>query len=1127
MNIDEVLLRALRAGVTLALDGDRLTFRAPNGLPPELRDLLVSHRAALVAALSGESSPAVAPIVRTGGRPQDGGRGAFGLSSGQERLWLVEQRHGPSPLHHVHVRLRWRGRLDRDALGEAARALVARHGALRTVFPVLDGVPRAEVRPESDPESVDLAHLDPRDLPPGARDEAVATFLETQRSTPFDLAAGPLTRLGAVSLGDDEHLLALTQHHLITDGWSVALLLSQWLEAYGAVLLGRREPVPAPPVEYADYVRWERARRGEPDHARRVEWWAGHLAGLAPLELPRDREALPGARDHRGASERLRVPPETVAGLERVARRLDTTLYTVLLAAWAVLLHRVTGQETFPMGTVTSGRDEAVPRDAVGFFANTVVLRCDLGGGPDVREVIRRLRTETREAFAREVPFGDVVAAVGGTADSGLTPLIQAALVFEVLPAVRSGDGSGVPGVRSLSVDTRVDGGVDGTATFDLSLILGREGDALDGLVEYAPAYVGSDLVVRLRDQLPALLSGIAAGPSPLGAGMPASCCERAAEHEAFFRAMLGEVTEPCAPFGPVDARRNGAEASEARVVLDARVAGSVRAGARAWGVSVASVFHQAWAQVLARVTDREDVVFGTAVFGTAASGTVLPVRVGAGAVGAGAGVRATHRLLTDLVRHEHASPALARRCAGVPAGAPLFTSVLDHRAGPPVAAGAVAVAVSVEELGGEFALTVRSRVAVGARAVGELLATAVTGLATALARSVEVPLRDLDVLPAGERQRVLEEFNATGRPVPVGATVHGLFEARVALAPDAVAVVHGERRLTYGQVNARANQVAHRLRAGGVGPESLVGICAERGPDLLVGILGILKAGGAYVPLDPSYPVARLAHMLTDSAPAVVLAGGAGIAALRNTSGVGAGCPVVALDGVLEGAFDAYPATDPADAGIGGSAAAYVMYTSGSTGVPKGVVVEHRNIVSLVLDNGFLAFGTDDRVAFAANPSFDAATFEVWGAWANGARLVVVDEADVLDPDRFGAVLSSAGVSVLWLTVGLFNRYRDALGGVLGGLRCLVVGGDALDPVSVAAVLRENPPGRLFNGYGPTETTTFAAVHPIDEVGAGSVPIGRPIAGTRIYILDGRGRPVPVGVVGESVSYTTLTLPK
>ncbi|TDD05140.1 non-ribosomal peptide synthetase, partial [Nonomuraea diastatica] len=489
MNIDDLLLRAIEVGVTLRLDGDRLTYDAPGGLPADLRAQLTAHRDELITILRQHTADGYPPLTTA-----DGDTGA--LSSGQERLWLVEQLTGPNTLHHVHLRLRWRGVLDAGLLTAAAHHLVARHPALRTVFPVVGGTPSAVVL-DGDPAClIEVTHVD--------RPEVAERLLDRQRTTLFDTQAGPLTRLAVVTLDDDEHLLALTQHHLITDGWSAGLLVGELTRTYAALLRGEHPPAPPAGPTYADYVHTERRQRATLEHASRRDWWTRHLTGLTALDLPRDRDRRSDPGNRAGAAHPLRLDPATIARLDDLARRHDTTLYTVLLAAWAVVLHRYCGQDRFGIGTVTDGRDRPELRTLVGFLANTVVLRCDLSGTPTLPELLDRLRAEITGAFTHELPYADVVAATGDR------ELIQAAFVFENLPAVPTGD---VPGLIALTPEGRIDGGADGTAKFDLSLVAGRADGGLTGLLEYATAQFSPMLIAQLADQLVTLLRDIADDP--------------------------------------------------------------------------------------------------------------------------------------------------------------------------------------------------------------------------------------------------------------------------------------------------------------------------------------------------------------------------------------------------------------------------------------------------------------------------------------------------------------------------------------------------------------------------------------------------------------------------------------
>jgi amino acid adenylation domain-containing protein len=611
------------------------------------------------------------------------------------------------------------------------------------------------------------------------------------------------------------------------------------------------------------------------------------------------------------------------------------------------------------------------------------------------------------------------------------------------------------------------------------------------------------------------------------------------AEHEAYFRALLGDVDEPTAPFGLLEVRGDGTEVEQAARWLDDALALRLREQARALGVSAASLCHVAWSQVLARVSGRQDVVFGTVLFGRMQGGAgadrvmgpfinTLPVRMGVNGTGAEASVRAMHAQLAQLLRHEHAPLSLAQRCSGVQAPTPLFTSLLNYRHG---AQGTHAqraeaqrasegiralrseertnysVTVSMEDVGTRLGLTVQVVQSVGADRVCGLMQRALESLVEALERTPEQPLGSLEVLPAAERTRVVEEWNATDADYPSETCVHELFEAQAERTPGAPALVHGDEVLTYEELNRRATRLAHHLVARGVGAETRVGLLLPRSAELVVAELAVLKAGGVYVPLDSSFPANRLAFMLDDSDARILL----------SVSGE----EVPAFEGVERIDIDALPEDTPdvpLARAAGSESTAYVMYTSGSTGQPKGVMVPHRAIVRLVVNNGYAELGAQDRVAMAANPAFDASTLEVWGPLLNGGAAVVIDPDTLLDAQRFGEALTRQRVSVLWLTVGLFNQYAQALQEPLRGLRCLIVGGDALDPRTIAQVLSATGPQNLINGYGPTETTTFAVTHAIRSVpeGARSIPLGRPIGNARVYVLDGNGEPVPAGVSGE-----------
>ncbi|QKV67377.1 amino acid adenylation domain-containing protein [Streptomyces harbinensis] len=342
---------------------------------------------------------------------------------------------------------------------------------------------------------------------------------------------------------------------------------------------------------------------------------------------------------------------------------------------------------------------------------------------------------------------------------------------------------------------------------------------------------------------------------------------------------------------------------------------------------------------------------------------------------------------------------------------------------------------------------------------------------------------------------------------------VHQRFERHAVRRPGAAALVDGALRLTYGELAVRARAVAAGLRAAGLGRGSVVAVVAERGAGSVTGFLGALYAGCGYLPVDPGQPAARAVRLL-GAADAVLVAR----AAVDAVPGAAGGGPVLVLEELWDRPVG--PGA-PGPAAVTGADVAYVMFTSGSTGEPKAVVVPHRAISRLVPDTDYLRIGPEDRVAHLSHPAFDAATFEVWGALAAGATLVVGGRDVALAPARLREFVAGERISVLWLTATLFHQVVDFAPDALAPLRVLLAGGEQLDARRLAALLaRPDRPGRVVNGYGPTENTTFSTWHDITpaDAAAGTVPIGRPVSGTTAHVLDGAGAPVPVGAVGELV---------
>jgi amino acid adenylation domain-containing protein len=381
--------------------------------------------------------------------------------------------------------------------------------------------------------------------------------------------------------------------------------------------------------------------------------------------------------------------------------------------------------------------------------------------------------------------------------------------------------------------------------------------------------------------------------------------------------------------------------------------------------------------------------------------------------------------------------------------------------------------------------------------------------------RAAEIPL-----LTEAERHQILIEWNRTDRDYPRDKCIHQLFEEQVGRTPDAVAVVFEGNSLSYRELNIRSNQLAHHLRGLGVGPDVFVGLCVERSLEMVVALLGILKAGGAYWALEENLPAERIGLMFADARPRVLLVRRSSFKHLSRigdkaqadlTNGT---VTITAIEDLLESSSEATILNAPPNKA---GDPAYVSYTSGSTGQPKGVVVPHRGVVRLVKGTDYVSFSPAETLLHLSPLSFDASTFEIWGALLNGGRLVLLRPGPPT-PAEIGEAIRQQGVTTLWLTAGLFHLMVDERLDDLKPLRQLLAGGDVLSPEHMRKARRSLTGCRIINGYGPTENTTFTCCYPVEDEREliPSVPIGRPIANTRVYVLDSHLHPVPVGVAGE-----------
>jgi amino acid adenylation domain-containing protein len=378
----------------------------------------------------------------------------------------------------------------------------------------------------------------------------------------------------------------------------------------------------------------------------------------------------------------------------------------------------------------------------------------------------------------------------------------------------------------------------------------------------------------------------------------------------------------------------------------------------------------------------------------------------------------------------------------------------------------------------------------------------------------VFAPSQRIDQLPIlrkSEEEELLNTFNARTSAYPQDQTLVDLFTKQASQTPDAIAVVYLDQRLTYKELDERSNQLGHYLRSAGVREDTLVPICIPRSVDMMIGILGILKAGGAYVPVDLGYPQERISYILSDTKAGIVLSNEASSSLLNGYEEI---C-IISLDGERE--VIAQEPVSAVPSALRPAHLCYVMYTSGSTGQPKGVLVEHRNVISLISGANYIKLSSRDALLSAGSPSFDATTFEYWAMWLNGGRLVLCPASSLLDNNLLKTVLQVNKVTVMWFTSGWFNQLVDVAIDLFEGLSSIMVGGEKLSVTHVNRFRQFYPDKILINGYGPTENTTFSLTYQLTgRQYEGNIPIGRPLKNRQAYILDSYGQPVPIGVAGE-----------
>ena len=505
MKAAEFLKELLGEGIRLRLEGDRLISEAPPGVltPGRMAEIRMRKEEVIAflvrGGLGGVPSP---PPIRRLSQAEPAP-----LSFAQQRLWFLDRIEQRSDLYNLPLTIKLAGRLDREVLRRSIEAIVARHEVLRTTFPDVDGIPYQSVSPDSA-----SACWEWRETDVGAQvsEEGLAELLRVEAGRPFDLASGPLLRVGLFRRGEEDHVLQVVMHHTVSDAWSMGVFWSELGALYEAFLAGEPSPLPELPIQCADFAVWQREWLKGEVLEEQLSYWRERLADLAPLELPTDRPR-PAVQSFRGGTQPLRLGPELVRTLRALGLREGATLFMTMTAAFQTLLHRYSGQTDIAVGTPFSGRNRSEIEGLVGMFVNTLVIRSDLTGDPSFRELLGRVRDASLEAHAhQDLPFEKLVEELQPQRELSRNPLFQVMLALQNAPEVDLA----LPGLEVGRFGLKQD-----TSKFDLTLFLWEATDAdggevIEGAWEYATDLFDEATIERMQRHFETLIEAIVRDPS-------------------------------------------------------------------------------------------------------------------------------------------------------------------------------------------------------------------------------------------------------------------------------------------------------------------------------------------------------------------------------------------------------------------------------------------------------------------------------------------------------------------------------------------------------------------------------------------------------------------------------------
>lgn len=800
------------------------------------------------------------------------------LSFTQERLWFVYSLDPESSAYNIPILLKFKGALNVQMLEKSIDEIIKHHASLRTNFKNIEGQPVQIISPDT---RFELTKIDLRNAGENSKQEEAQNLIQKEVDKPFDLANDLLFRASLISLKENEHLLIINIQHIIFDGWSIDIFFNELSKRYESYVIGKDLSLPKSEIQYTDYAIWQRNYLKGKQYKKLLEYWKSQLADApSVISLPVDHPR-PKIQTYKGKTKSLKLPPDLYTGLKDLSIREGVTLYMTLLAVFKVFLYRYTAQEDFTVGTFIASRNRIEIENLIGFFANTLVMRTDIGDNPTFTEFLKRVREVSLGAHAnQDMPFERLVAELQQQRNFSYNPLFQ--VMFDL-------QNEQVAKIENLEINSLPVH--HSSSKFDLSLVYDELKEGLIANIEFNTDIFDESTIDRMLKHLQTLLENIVKNP--------------------------------------------------------------------------------------------------------------------------------------------------------------------------------------------EFKISEYSL----------------------------VDEKDTDI-------KLISKVNDTDKIFPENDLIHTLFEEQVKKTPDADALFYEDNKISYKELNEKANQLARYFRKSGMKEGSLVGIYIDRSIDMTIGMLGVIKAGGAYVPLDPAYPKDRISYMLKDSNAEILLTQEKFIDGLPEINS-----KIVLIDSDREKIYS--EDTDNLSVNISPEDVFNVIYTSGSTAKPKGVLNIHKsalNRFSWMWDK--YPFEKNEICCQKTALSFVDSIWEIFGPLLKGITNVIIPDEVLKDPPLFAETLSKKNVTRIVLVPSLLNAMLESIDNIknkIPKLKYWFTSGEALAK-ELAQKFEEVFDDRLLiNLYGSSEVAADVTYYEVkNSKSLACIPIGKPIANTRIYILDKNLKQVPVGVVGE-----------